>query len=415
MVVRVIAAPSVEMPPLPRNRPPEAPQPTPEPVRPVRLPGSKEIAALEVRGNMYTNWTSIRVEAKVTEAFPVFQFECTEETPVPVKIDAAQFVPGDIVRVFLGGMPAVFGYITERHVGYDAQNHGVKLIGCGDTVDLTNSSVPLDKLGNHDGKSVAALARALSEHLGISIFERGNVDSTPFENIQVQPGAVPIQEIERYAKMRNIVIGSEATGGLVLIGEHPANTTGELVEGVHILRANCVVRDNMVYKRIFAIGQNKGGDSASGDPENKQVAERPGTSTRNRHMITVADVADKMHGIERRASMEEVFTEGSEIEAQITVQGWFKDNNQSEQIWMAGEYYVIDSPSLILNGAVLGCAGCVYEQSDAGTTTTLQLMKPVHMNGLFNFRAGNVAYLAKKRAEDIAKAEAARKAREAGT
>lgn len=404
---------AVPIPPLPRGRPSQAPS-TPEWVKPVRRQGSKEIAALEVRGSLFTNWTSVRVEQKVTEAFPVFQFECTEETPVPLTIAGAQFVPGDVVRVFLGGYSAVFGYITERHVGYDASNHGIQLIGCGDTVDLTNSSVPLDKLGNHDNKSVMQLARELSQHLGIAIHQKGAVDGAPFENIQVQPGETPMQVIERYAKMRNIVIGSEANGGLLLIGEHPAIPTGELVEGVHILRANAVARDNMIYNQIFAIGQNKGGDDANGDPQNKQVAFVPGTSTRNRHLITVADVADKMHGIERRAKMEEVFTEGSYIEAQITVQGWFKDNNTSEDIWRAGEYYTINSPSLILNGAVLGCAGCVYEQSDGGTTTTLQLVKPVHMNGLLNFRAESVAYVARKRADDIAKAaEAARKAKEA--
>jgi prophage tail gpP-like protein len=402
----------VPIPPLPRARPSEAPQPAPEYVKPVRRPGSKEIATLEVRGSLFTNWTSVRVEQKVTEAFPVFQFECTEETPVPLTINGAQFVPGDVVRVYLGGMPAVFGYITERHVGYDAAEHGVKLVGCGDTVDLVESSVPLEKLGNHDGKSVTQLARDLSEHLGVNIFERGSVDGTPFENIQVQPGETPMQVIERYAKMRDIVIGSNANGGLLLIGPHSAEASDVLWEDTHILRANAVVRDNMVHKQYLAIGQNKGDDSANGDPENKQIAIRPGTSTRNRHLVVVADVADKKHGVEQRAAMEEVFTEGSYIEAQITVQGWYKDNNLSDEIWRAGEYYVVDSPSLILNNTVLGCAACIYEQSDAGTTTTMQLVKPIHMNGMFNFRAESIAYMARKRADAKAAAAIARKIQE---
>jgi prophage tail gpP-like protein len=401
--------------PLPRNRPPEAPQPD-EPPKPVRLRslGSKEIATLEVRGSLFTNWTSVRVEAKVTEPFPVFQFECTEEAPVPLTINGAQFVPGDVVRVYLGGMPAVYGYITERHVGYDATNHGVKLIGCGDTVDLVESSVPLDKLGNHDGKSVMQLARDLSQHLGINIFRKGAVDDSPFKNIQVMPGETPMQVIERYAKLRDIVIGSLPEGGLMLIGPHEAVTSGVLWEDTHILRANAVVRHTSIHRQYFAVGQNVGSDSANGDPQNKLIAIRPGTSRRNRHLVVIADVADTQHGIDQRAKMEEVFSEGSEIEAQITVQGWFKDNNTSEEIWRAGEYYVVDSPSLILNEAVLGCAACIYEQSDAGTTTTLQLVKPIHLNGQFNFRAGVVKRLAEMRAEAKAKAEeAARKAKEA--
>jgi prophage tail gpP-like protein len=238
----------------------------------------------------------------------------------------------------------------------------------------------------------------------------GNVDGTPFENIQIQPGETPIQAIERYAKMRDILIGSEANGGLLLIGEHGASTKGWLVEGINILRANAVARDPMVYKKIFAVGQNKGSNSANGESENKQVAEEAGSSTRNRHLVVVADVADKMHGIQQRAKMEKVFTEGSYIEAQITVQGWFKDANVSNDLWRAGEYYAITSPSLILYDEVMGCAGCTYEQSDGGgTTTTLQMVMPIHMNGRFNFRAANLAYRAEiiKSAKDKAEADKA--------
>jgi hypothetical protein len=54
------------------------------------------------------------------------------------------------------------------------------------------------------------------------------------------------------------------------------------------------------------------------------TADRSRSSTRSRYIVTVADIADTMHGVQRRAMMEKVFTEGSFIEAQITVQGWFR-------------------------------------------------------------------------------------------
>jgi prophage tail gpP-like protein len=364
-----------------------------------RINTGKEIATLEVRGSLFTNWTSVRVEQQVTKPFPTFQFECTEESPIPLVWDALQFVPGDIVRVYVGGVPAVFGYITERHVGFDARNHGVRLIGCGDTIDLTSSMVPPEKLNGHDGKSWSQLATDLMAHLGIKLHSMGSVDNTPFENIQIQPGETIMASIERYAKMRDIVIGSNAMGGLLAIGENKAAPSGDLVEGVNILRASAVMRDLMVYKKIYVLGQSTGSNQAYGDGQNKQIATENGTSTRNRMMVTVADVADTMHGVQRRALMEKVFTEGSFIEAQITVQGWFKDQNQSNDVWKAGEYYTVTSPSLILNGTVLGCAGCVYEQSDQGTTTTLQLVDPIHMNGQLNYLSATMGVLAAERAK----------------
>ena len=353
---------------------------------PPRLPMSKEIAMLKVRGNEFTNWTSVRVEQRVTQWFPVFQFECSEESPMPLEFHKLQFIPGDVVQVFMGGVPTVLGYITERHVSFDARSHNVRLIGVGKTSDLTNSSVPIDKLGNHDGNNWLGLAQTLSQHLGIKITTKGMVDMMKFDKIQVQPGETISNVLERYAKPRNILIGSNPDGSLRAIGEHPAESTGLLEEGYNFLRANGVWRDQNKFRHIFSMGQDTGSDGGSGDGQNQQIAYRPGTSTRNRHIVVVMDIADKQHGVERRADMETVFTEGSFIDFNITVQGWFKDNNKSEEIWRAGEYYTIRSPSLIMDGQVMGCAGCTYEQQfGGGTTTTLQMVRPKHMNGLFTF------------------------------
>jgi prophage tail gpP-like protein len=350
-------------------------------------PGGKEIATLEVGGKRWTNWTSVRVEQKVSEAFPTFQFETSENVSIPLKVEGEQWQPGDGVRVYVGGVPAVFGYITERHVAYDSKQHAVRLIGVGDTFDLPTSSVPLDKLDGHDGKNWVQLAKDITSHLNIKISSK-NADGKPFQKIGIQPGETIMMVLERYARMRNIVIGSMATGGLVGVGEHSSAPSGDLVEGFNILKANAVVRDTHIYKRIFAVGQNTGGSSGGGGAaDNLQKVELPGSHSRNRHMVAVCEIADDLYGVARRCKMERVFTEGSEIEANITVQGWFKDQNRSDHVWKAGEYYFINSPSLVLNGVVLGCAACTYEQNDGGTTTTLNMVKPEHMNGLLNFRA----------------------------
>lgn len=357
---------------------------------PQQLFGSKEVATLKVRGELFTNWTSVRIEQRVTQAFPVFQFECTEESSIPLQPWMLAFVPGDIVMAYIGGVPAVYGYITERHVGYDATNHGVRLIGTGDTIDLTNSMVPVEKLGNHDGKNWAQLFHEITAHLGTRL-QTKNIDNTKFDDIQVQPGETIMTVLERYARMRNIVIGSNATGGLLALGEHEGVSTGDLFESSNILRANAVIRDNMVYKKYTVLGQAKGSDGAHGAGQNQQRADLSGTSTRNKHSVVPAEISDTMHGIQRRVKMEHVFCEGSRIEAQITVQGWFKEEGRSDEVWRAGEYYSVYSPSLILHGEVLGCSGCAYEQNAQGTTTTLTMVKPEHMNGIGLAQAARAA------------------------
>jgi prophage tail gpP-like protein len=357
---------------------------TPAEARPWPTSGFKEIIVLEVNGWLFSEWTTVRVEQLNTEPFPKFQFECTEESPIPLKVDALQFVPGDIVRVFIGGQLVVYGYIIERHVGYDAKQHGVRLIGTGDTIDVTTTSVPPDKLGNHDGKTWQQLANDLTAHLGIKVTLQGDVDNTPIKQIQVNPGETIWNTLDRYAKHRNIILGSRPQGGILAIGDHSAETNGYLIEGQNILRANCVVRDQWVYKHKYGIGQDSGSDQSNMDKANKQIAYDPGPHQRNRYLVILGDIADIPHGIQQRLQMEKKFTDATEIEAQITVQGWFKDYSQSNDLWKAGEYYHVRSPSLILD-QTLGCKGCVYEQSDAGSTTTLTMVDPRHMGGKPNF------------------------------
>jgi prophage tail gpP-like protein len=348
---------------------------------PQRLFGNKEIATLRVRGVNYTNWTSIRIEQRAAQAFPVFQFECTEESPMPVQPSALAFVPGDVVQAFIGGAQVLFGYITERHVGFDATNHGVRLIGTGDTSDLVNTMVPVEKLGPYENMNWAGLFHEITSHLGTKLTAK-NIDLKPYEQIQIQPGDSIMSALERYALPRNIVIGSVATGGILALGEHPAHASGTLTEGVDILRANAVTRDDRIFKRYTTLGQANGSDKSWGAGQNQQRADLGGTSTRNRHNVTVLGVADSIHGVQRRVKMEYVFSEGAVIEAQITVQGWYKNSNQSDEIWRAGEYYRVNSPSLLLND-LLGCQSCVYEQNDAsGTTTTLTMVRPIHLNGV---------------------------------
>ena len=50
-----------------------------------------EIATLIVNGQKFEFWTSISVEARMTDWFPRFQFECSEFTPMPVSWLSQQF------------------------------------------------------------------------------------------------------------------------------------------------------------------------------------------------------------------------------------------------------------------------------------------------------------------------------------
>lgn len=338
----------------------------------------KEVATIETSKGQYSDWETVSVAVRITEWYPTCQFETSEESEMPVSWDKLQLAPGDHVKVFLGGEPAVDGYIIERHSAYDKRNHAVRLVAVGKTFDLVNSTVPPDQLGNHDGKTWRQFATDLTKHLGIKVEPAGKIDDTPLENIQVQPGETIANALEKAARMKVIMVGSTKEGNLLALGQHEARLAGELVEGDNILSANCAIRDEFLYRNIIAYAQKPGTNLQWGDEANKLVSRLKGSSNRNRYMTFNAELAANQHDLDNRALMELKFTEGGIIEAHITVQGWFKPDGD---LWQAGEYYWVKSPSLMLK-TILGCRATIYQQSNGGgTTTTLEMVDPAHMNG----------------------------------
>ena len=336
-----------------------------------------EIAELKINGALFRDWTSVSVTQQFAKWHPLFSFDCTEEFPLKKSAALLQIKPGDVVEVLLAGQLAVSGYVLERHVGYDARQHGVKIAGAGKTWDLTNTSV-FEQSGSFDGKNIAQLAQALIGPSGCGLQLRGAVDLTPFKNIQVSPGEIISQCIERYARMRKVVLGSTETGDLLLIGDHAAVPSATLVEGKNILRANALLDDQHIWSKVYAINQRTSDDETNGDKANKQIAMVTGSSTRNRTLVVPCDVSDDDHGVRQRAEMEKIFTEGGKLEAHITVQGWLNGG----KLWKAGEYYDVNAPMLMLYGQTLGAMSVTFEQDSArGTTTTLVMVDPQHMAG----------------------------------
>ncbi len=354
------------------------------------MPNPTEVAFLRVNGTDYFDWTSVAVEVRITQAFPIFQFDCTEFdaiTGLPTGATQAQIttnmqiVPGDVVEVYLAGIQIVQGYVTERHVGYDARSHGVRIVGVGKTFDLVTSSVWAQG-GSFDNQNWAQVAQKLIAPHGIALKLVGAVDLTPYEQIHVQPGEIIWSALERYARQRAIVMGSTEKGELLGIGDHAATESDQLIEGVNILRANGVLADDNVYRKIYAIGQRASNDQSWGDKSNKLIGQTSGSSTRNRILVTPMDVSDGQHGAQQRAEMDRIFTEGGRIEENITVQGWLRAGGD---LWRAGQYYWVHSPMLITN-MLLGCRSIIYEQSNhGGTTTTLTMVDSVHMKGKPDF------------------------------
>ncbi|MCA1419496.1 phage baseplate assembly protein [Bradyrhizobium sp. BRP23] len=336
-----------------------------------------EIAELRVNGMPFRDWTAVTVVDDTDQAYPYFSFECTEFSPTPVSFTAMQIAPGDQCEIMLGGVLALTGFVMERQVGYAGKEHSILISGTSTTYNTAISSIKPDTNGNYDGMSLEQLARKAAGYHGVNVKTIGQIPGNPFKELQHNPGELTYNFIERACRMRDVKVGSDALGNLLLIGDHEANPVGELIEGKNILRASCVIRDTHFYQRHYSIGNGASHDDKNMDPANKNVGEAPGKGKRPVWWIDFIDIptADKQEYQWRAATSRRVF-EGSEVQANITVQGWVQGNGA---LWKARDTYHVKSPMLILNND-LTCKKVTYDQRDGGgTTTTLEMVNPLYM------------------------------------
>lgn len=346
-----------------------------------------EKAVLVVNGQRYEDWTSVQVVHRVLEPYPTAVFECTEQVD-PKNPDAPsdafwstlKIKPGDACEIYLAGILAITGHVMIRQAGYDARQHGVQITVMGRTQDLTVSSA-VTKTGNFDGQSWEAIARSLLAPFNIELQTVGKLDKTPFPQMQIQPGELVWQVLERLARSRKVVLGSTNDGKLLAIGEHSESSEDKLVEGGNILAANCVIDDRNVMAKYYATGQRAGSDQAWGSEVAEITAMAAGSAQRYRPKVEVMEHPEAPDGVRKRAEFERLIHEGAHVTAQITVQGWLREGGD---LWRVRTYPFCKSGKLLLDRP-LGIHEAVFKQDDSGTTTTMTLILPEFMNNILSY------------------------------
>jgi len=361
-------------------------QPGPPPLG-VRNPD--EIATVEVNGRRYDDWESVWVQHRWTEDCPLFRFTAVERDPLPRynNFEKLQFKPGDLCAIYLGGLLAVAGVILVRQVAYDANSHGIMLQGKGVQWYAATSSIE-HKDHNFDGKTFTQVAQEVLAPTGIAGIPVGDIDNTPFKRLQSEPGETVWNFLERIARPRGVILGSDHMGNLLLISQHSGLSDGDLVEGYNILKCQAVWNAEHLYSKYGVLGQSPANNEQNGAQQSEQAAAVGGSAKRYRPLWTSAEqpvwsVAE----LARRAQNENKWNEGTFLNVSITTPGWFQsrattvDGRPMLFPWRAGSHYRVNSPMAIVN-RILKAETVTYTQDNqAGTLTQLDLKNPAALNG----------------------------------
>jgi prophage tail gpP-like protein len=344
------------------------------------MPNPEEVAVLRVEGMEFDDWTTVWVQDQWAEAYPLFRFSCAERDPIP-EWPLLQFKPGDRCFITLGGQPAVDGVIMTRQVAYDAGNHGVQLSGKGKQFFAASSSVNT-KTNSFDKMTLKQIADKLYKGFPTPIKTVGKLDETPFENAQAQPGETNWDFLERLARSRSCIMGSDHEGNQLLIGDHTFPVRQQLMEGWNILKMQCVHNIDMVSTNYVSRSQTNGTDDQHGRAASEMEARAKGKALREdlyKYLEFPAEQGVKSQAeLQQRVNFEAIIREGTVIEATVTVQGWLRDG---KQLWRPGDGVFIKSSMAMLNREMKIQTATFQQDSGGGTTTMLLCVLPWKLKG----------------------------------
>jgi prophage tail gpP-like protein len=351
------------------------------------MPKPEEIAVLEVNGKKFDDWESVWVQLRANDPYAYFRFTAAERDPIFGVANSfpnwqkLQFKPGDRCTITLAGQLAVTGIIEVRQVAYDAFQHGVMLIGKTDTSAPARSSVDT-KTGNFDGKHIQQIAQEVIAPYGVGLKVIGQLDLTPFKHMQNEKGELIWDFLERIARFRGVIMGSDEQGNFLLIGDHSYQSTADLIEGVNIKSCQCTISHEQTYMRLDAHGQQGGTDDTSGPAASELTATATGkVPSPYSLLITPSEQPVTQAELQKRADTEKKWSDGTEVQANITVQGWLRGGTA---LWKPLDEVFVKSPMAMLNDQLKIRTATFTQDDKSGTQTLLDLVIPGLLNGSLN-------------------------------
>lgn len=339
------------------------------------------------QSGVFTDWEQVFVQLRMFDGYGVFRFLAVERDPMPTLWNRLQFIPGDEVGIYLGGQLAIAGNIDVRQTAYDANTHGVMLQGSSYSHWAAKSSV--DKTGtgnitgnsdagNFDGMNFQAVAAQLLSKYGVPFSFQGILNPLPFVKLQAEPGETVFNFLERIARPRGIVIGNDQNGAMVFYGDRAVDTISSLVEGQNILRMQAIWSTENNFNPIGAIGQTAASDSQNGTDASEQTFKVAGIGKRFAPWITVSEQPVwNLAELADRARNEAKWQNTDWLVANVTVQGW---KNSTGVLWRPGDQVYVYSPMAMLNDTLAAQSVTYSQDSQNGSTTTLELVLPWRLN-----------------------------------
>ncbi|TXN29604.1 hypothetical protein FV232_24995 [Methylobacterium sp. WL30] len=336
------------------------------------MPNADLICEVRTTGGTYRDWLQVAISQSFDAAWQRnFSLICAE----PNAVANFRLKPGDRVDIAIAGQVVIReGYIVNREAAYDANRHGVKIDGYSKAGVAAEGSID-SGTGQYRGYKLDAIANSVLKPYGVK-FRIENPPAganEPFPQVMVRYGESPFDLISRLCNQRGLWLRADADGTMVA-GTKPDGTTATFVEGQNILAASCSIQMPKVAETIYN-SQMHGNDTLFGKKAS-EIQARSSISDGIPGIVrkSLAEMPLDAKGIQLRTNMDAQAIESSRLRVSLTYAGWLKPDGS---LWSLTDKVTVKSPMLFPTDSgqmQLKLWGYVYSQTEAGTTTTIEMV-----------------------------------------
>lgn len=323
---------------------------------------------LLVGGRTFTGWKSVRVRRSMVRCSGDFELGVSWEGRFGPGVPPIRV--GDSCELRIDGDLVLSGYVDQLEAQIDEQRHDVTVAGRDKTADLVDCSA-VRKSGQWRAQKIETIAADLAQPFGVEVVAAVDTGKA-LASFALQEGESVFEAIERAARLRALLLVSNASGALVITraGQDRVDTALVLGKNVLAMRAARDMRDR--FSSYVLKGQAPGSDKFAGPLTSQIYAKATDPDVpRHRPLIIVNDAPDVAATLAERARWEASVRAARSTTLEAEVQGW----RHASGLWLPNSLVRVLAADLSIDDELLVTDVEYVKDEGHGTRCTLAMTR----------------------------------------
>lgn len=327
---------------------------------------------LQVDGQRFEGWKSVNIQRGIEQLAGAFELTCADRwalqgQPLPV-------LKGKRCLVTIDGVTVIDGWIDGAPPRYSARGHDLIIRGRDATADLVDSCATTDG-GGWVGRSLRQIAVSLAKPFGITV----TVDAVaakdadqPFLYQHLQIGETIGEALGRLARIRGVLLISDARGGLLITRAGNGRARTMLRLGDNVLEATGDDSDIERFNEYRVIGQARETDLNPGATA-QQIGKSVFDNSIRRGRLLIIDPVDAadIRGCSQLAAWTRSNRRARAERVTYTVRGWIDGGRP----WQPNTLVHVQDEWARFNGEYL-IAAVTHTLDQRGELSSIEVVPP---------------------------------------